>query len=345
MPKQDIKNFTLKELEELFLARGWKKFRARQVFSWLYHKGAGAFSEMTDLAPEMRQDLAEEFSLFSLNIKKRQKSSDGTEKFLFELPDGNCVEGVVIPAEGMVTGCLSTQAGCKFSCRFCASGIMGFKRDLSCAELVEEALLLKKHAPGRKLTHLVFMGTGEPLDNYDNLMKAIRVINAKEGLNIGSRRITVSTSGVVPGIKRLSGEGLQLELAVSLHAASDSLRTQLMPINRKYPLGELIPALKDYSLKTRRQVTFEYALIKGANSDLQNASSLCKILSGFKLSKVNLIPVNPVKELGVEPPGKMEILYFKDYLRKHGVQVTLRKERGRDIDAACGQLRLSDEKK
>jgi 23S rRNA (adenine2503-C2)-methyltransferase len=251
---------------------------------------------------------------------------------------------VVIPAEGRVTGCISSQVGCKFGCNFCASGLKGFKRDLSVGEIVEEVLSLKDNAPEYLLTHLVFMGTGEPLDNYDNVLKAIRIINSKESFNIGARRITISTCGVTPQIKRLSGEGLQIELSVSLHAADDKTRSQLMPVNKKYPLGQLMTACREYIRITNRQVTFEYCLMEGVNSDLQSARNLSILLKGMN-AKVNIIPANPIKELGVNPPKKLEILFFCDYLKKHGVNVTLRKARGQDIDAACGQLRLRYDKK
>jgi 23S rRNA (adenine2503-C2)-methyltransferase len=263
---------------------------------------------------------------------------------LFELRDGNLIEAVAIPTEKRTTGCLSTQAGCRFSCRFCASGLLGFKRNLTTAEMVEEVLYLKNNTALQKLTHIVFMGIGEPLDNYDNLLGAIRIINFPEGLHIGSRRITISTCGLLPGIKRLSEEGLQIELSVSLHASDDKIRSQLMPINRKYPLRSLLEACRKYIKRTNRQVTFEYVLIKGMNSDLQNARKLSIILKPLNC-KVNLIPANAVGELGIEPPDKSEILLFKDYLVKSGINVTLRRPRGQDIAAACGQLRLHYEEK
>jgi 23S rRNA (adenine2503-C2)-methyltransferase len=209
--------------------------------------------------------------------------------------------------------------------------------------MIEEVLYSKNKSKNKKLTHLVFMGIGEPLDNYDNVLKAIRIINSPEGLNIGARRITVSTCGIIPGIKRLSAEGLQVELSISLHAPDDETRSQIMPVNKKYPVTELIKACKDYIKKTNRQITFEYVLIKNLNSDLQNAQKLSKILRGLNC-KINLIPCNPIKELNIEPPNKLEILLFKDYLLKEGINATLRKPRGQDIEAACGQLRLRYEK-
>jgi 23S rRNA (adenine2503-C2)-methyltransferase len=337
---QDIKQFTLQELKGIFKEWGQPAFRAVQVFSWIYHKGASDFDLMSDLSVEVRKKLKEKFSILSFKIAKKLVSEDGTEKFLFTLPDKNLIEAVVIPAEERVTGCISSQAGCRFACRFCASGLLGFKRNLTCGEILEEVLYLKNESGPKKLTHLVFMGTGEPLDNYDNVLKAIRVINSPEGFRIGARRITISTCGIIPGIRRLAGEALQIELSISLHSADDKIRARLMPVAKMYPLAELMRACRDYVLKTNRQITFEYILIAGLNSDVHSAQKLAGILAGLN-SKVNLIPANPVKELGIAPPHKLEFLLFKDTLLKAGVNVTLRKPRGQDIQAACGQLRLS----
>jgi 23S rRNA (adenine2503-C2)-methyltransferase len=223
--------------------------------------------------------------------------------------------------------------------------MLGFTRNLTCPEMLEEVLQLKNNAKDKKLTHLVFMGIGEPLDNYDNVLNAIRTINSPHSFNIAARRITISTCGIIPEIKKLSKEGLQIELSISLHAADDKTRSALMPINKIYPLKELICACREYVKKTDRQVTFEYVLIKGINSDLQSALNLSRILKTLKLCKVNLIPANPIRELKIEPPNKLEILLFRDYLLKSGINVTLRRPRGQDIEAACGQLRLGYEKK
>ncbi len=337
---QDIKQFTLQELKGIFKEWGQPAFRAVQVFSWIYHKGAVDFGLMSDLSVEVRKKLKEDFSILNFKIAKKLVSEDGTEKFLFALPDKNLIEAVVIPAEERVTGCISSQAGCRFACRFCASGLLGFKRNLTCGEIMEEVLYLKNESGLEKLTHLVFMGTGEPLDNYDNVLKAIRIINSPESFHIGARRITISTCGIVPGIARLAGEALQIELSISLHAADDKVRAHLMPVAKMYPLDELMKVCRDYVLETNRQITFEYILIAGLNSDVHSAQKLGSILRGLN-SKVNLIPANPVKELRVEPPNKLEFLLFKDTLLKAGVNVTLRKPRGQDIQAACGQLRLS----
>lgn len=340
---QSIKSLSIKELENKIISWGHRPFHAKQIYNWIYQKGAIQFSQMTDLSGALRKKLEEEFYLTELKIVKAVKSRDSTEKFLFELKDKSHVEAVLIPAENRTTGCISTQVGCKFSCSFCASGAVGFKRDLAVEEILDEAWFLKNESDGHKLTHLVYMGTGEPLDNYDNVLKSIRIVNSPDSFNIGARRLTISTSGIVPGIKRLSEEGLQVELSVSLHASDDKTRSRIMPVNRIYPLTELMSACREYFKKTNRQVTFEYILIKGLNSDLQSATNLGKILKGLDC-KVNLIPANPIKELKVEPPGKLEILLFKDSLRKQGINVTLRVPRGQDIDAACGQLRLKHDK-
>jgi len=342
---QDIRGLSLEDLKNTLKEWGQPPFHTRQIFFWIYKRGIKDFAQMSDLSLELRNRLNEKFFLPDLKPAKALQSEDGTEKFLFQLKDGNLIEAVVIPSQERVTGCVSTQAGCKFACRFCASGLTGFKRNLSSAEIIEEVLYLKNHSAAKKLTHLVFMGTGEPLDNYDFVMKAIRIINSPEALDIGARRITISTAGVIPGIKKLSQEGLQIELSVSLHAADDKTRSQLMPINKIYPIKDLLAACNEYMEKTNRQVTFEYVLIKGLNSDLQSAQKLSTILKGLRLAKVNLIPSNPVGELKIGPPERADILWFKNYLLKHGINTTLRKSRGEDIEAACGQLRLKYEKK
>ena len=341
---KDIKDLDLKELEEILTGWGERPFHTRQIFAWVYKKGVTDFEAMSDLPSDLRARLKESFYILSLNLIKRIKSHDGTEKLLFKLKDDNLIEAVIIPAGKRITGCISTQVGCKFACRFCASGTLGFKRNLTSQEMIEEVLYLKNNSQGRKVTHLVFMGIGEPLDNYDFVIKAIRIINSPHTLNIGARRITISTSGIIPAIKKLSGEGLQIELSVSLHAADDKTRLRLMPINKIYPLKDLITACREYISKTNRQITFEYVLIKDINSGLQNALKLSKILKGLNC-KVNLIPCNIIKELKVQPPENTEILSFRDRLLKSGINVTLRRPRGEDIEAACGQLRLRYEKK
>ena len=342
---QDIKELNLEELEQILNNWGQPKFHGQQIFTWIYKEGVCDFDSMSNLPLDLRKKLKENFYIYGLKLIKKLASRDGTEKFLFVLKDKNLIEAVTIPTEKRITGCICTQVGCKFACRFCASGLMGFKRNLTCGEMIEEILYLKNNSFNKQLTHLVFMGIGEPLDNYDNVIKTIRIINSNYSLNIAARRLTISTCGIIPGIKRLSEERLQIELSISLHAADDQRRSVLMPINKKYPLKDLIQTCKEYIEKTNRQITFEYVLIKNINSDLQNAIKLSKILRSLRLCKVNLIPCNSIKELEVEPPNKIELLLFKDCLLKSGINVTLRKPRGQDIEAACGQLRLRYEKK
>jgi len=370
---QDIKELGLKELEDKILSWGLPKYHAKQIFSWIYQKRAFDFSSMSNLPQALRNKLTGEFYILGLALADLQKSTDGTTKFLFELKDKNLIEAVNIPmrkrAPGLiapwhkglpsappvggqagarlcaVTGCISSQVGCKFYCQFCASGLKGFKRDLTVGEILDEVLYLKNNTQQAELTHIVFMGTGEPLDNYENVLKSIRIINSPQAFNIGARRITISTSGIIPGIKKLATEDLQIELSISLHAADDKTRSQLMPVNKKYPLEALIKCCHEYIAKTNRQITFEYILIKGLNSNLSSAQNLVKLLKDLRLAKVNLIPANSIPELKIIPPSKAEILIFKECLFKSGINVTLRQKRGQDIEAACGQLRLRHEQK
>ncbi len=335
----DIKDLDLDQLKDVLKKWQEPEFRAGQIFSWIYQKGVAGFEQMSNLPLDLRKRLQDKFYVLGFQTAEKLRSQDGSEKLLFALKDGNLVESVSIPIKDRVTACLSAQVGCKFSCRFCASGISGFKRDLSCGEIIEQAWHLKDSSTDKRLTHIVFMGTGEPLDNYDNVLKATRIINAKYSFNIAARHITISTSGIIPQIERLSAEGLQIELSISLHAADDKLRSNLMPINKKYPLPKLMQAVGSYIKKTNRQVTFEYILIKGVNSSLANAKKLAILLRGLNC-KVNLIICNYIKELRIEPPDRSEILLFKDRLLKSAIPVTLRKSRGQDIAAACGQLRL-----
>lgn len=342
---QDIKELGLKELEDKLLSWGKPKYHAKQILAWIYQKGAYEFSSMSDLPAALRNTLASEFYILGLGLADLQKSSDGTAKFLFELNDGNLIEAVNIPVAKRTTGCISSQAGCKFACEFCASGLKGFKRNLTCGEILDEVLYLKNNLQGAQLTHIVFMGTGEPLDNYENVLRAVRIINSADAFNIGARRITISTCGIIPGIKRLQEEDLQVELSISLHAADDKLRSRIMPVNQKYPLADLIKCCHEYINKTNRQITFEYILVKGLNSDSSSAQKLVALLRNLRLAKVNLISANPIpKPAGkIVPPSVSEVLSFKEYLFKAGLNVTLRRERGQDIHAACGQLRLKYE--
>lgn len=335
----DIKNYTLEELENIF--KDWQRpiYHAGQVFSWIYQKRVFSFDKMSNLSLDLRNRLKENFVFKSLGLIKSQESADASKKFLFRLEDGNYIESVLIPAEGRNTACLSTQVGCKYACSFCASGQLGFKRNLEAWEIIIQVLEIQRILKDKKVSHIVFMGTGEPLDNYENVLKAIRIINTQEGLNIGARRITISTSGVIPGIEKLSQEGLQVELSVSLHGSEDKTRSALMPINKKYHLQELISACRKYVCLTKRQVTFEYVLIKGVNCSKEDVGNLVKLFKGWN-AKVNLLMYNPVKELSYAAPSKVELSKFRQLLEKAGLVVTLRKSRGQDIEGACGQLRV-----
>lgn len=346
---QDIKALSLDQLKAKLASWQFPQYHARPIFDWIYQKGVIDFSKMSNLPAALRERLIQEYSLLGLDLADLQRSKDGTVKFLLALKDQNLIEAVGIPmrmrsgklaAKPSVTGCLSSQAGCKFACQFCASGLKGFKRDLTVTEILDEVLYLKNNLNGGDLTHIVFMGTGEPLDNYDNVLSAVRIINSPQAFHIGARRITISTCGIIPGIKRLESENLQIELSVSLHAADNQSRNQIMPVNRKYPLEALMHCCHEYTAKTNRQITFEYILIKGFNADLVAARNLVNLLKDLRLAKVNLIPANAITELKIAPPAAAEIAVFEKYLFKSGINVTLRKERGQDIAAACGQLRL-----
>ncbi len=334
----DIKNLSLSELSEYLKNIGSKSFHAKQILSWIFERGVQSFDEMTDLPLGLRQQLIKDFSLESLTFKEMLSSRDGTKKFLFGVGPSEYIETVLIPARGRTTLCVSSQVGCKFACTFCASGLKGFSRHLNCAEILDQILCVNRHDKDHAITHIVFMGVGEPMDNYDHVFKAIRMINAPYGLNIAARRITVSTCGLIPQIERMATEGLQVELAVSLHSTNSEIRDQLMPINKKYPVGDLLKACRAYAGTTNRQVTFEYILIRGVNDAIKDALDLAKQLKGM-LCKVNLIACHAVPSQGLltSEPGQMA--KFKEVLFKKGIVVTVRLSRGEDVHAACGQLR------
>ncbi|MBI5206827.1 MAG: 23S rRNA (adenine(2503)-C(2))-methyltransferase RlmN [Candidatus Firestonebacteria bacterium] len=336
--KKNIKEFYLEEMVDILDEWQKPKFHAKQIYSWIYKKMVSDFDLMSDIPIDLRNKLKEHFYIYDSKIIGVQNSKDGTAKYLFELNDNSIIEAVLIPSEKRVTACISTQVGCKYGCKFCASGLCGFKRDLTSGEIIEEIWQLKNNFLGNKLTNIVFMGIGEPLDNYENLLKAIKIINSEHGFDIGARRITISSCGIIPAIKKLSGEGMQIELSISLHAADDRTRSTLMPVNKKYPLKELIKTCDEYIKKTNRMITFEYILIKDINSDSQSAVNLSELLKNLKC-KVNLIIYNPVKEIKFQPPDKSVIQNFCNYLFRSGINVTLRKSRGNNIDAACGQLK------
>ncbi len=337
--KPDLKDLSFSDLKQYLNEKKIPLFRAQQIFDWIYKKHVSSFAAMTNLPAGLKEQVSRDFSFSWPEVTTKKISQDGTIKFLFKVGQGEHIETVFIPTKQRGTICLSTQVGCKFQCAFCASGLNGWARHLSCAEILDQILFVKREVLPHKLTHIVFMGVGEPLDNYDNVVKAIRLINAKEALEIAARRITVSTCGLIPQINLFAKEPLQVELAISLHAAQDALRSKLMPVNRTYPLEELMACCRAYAQTTNRQVTFEYVLMKDVNASLQDAQSLARLLKGF-LSKVNLIIYNKNDFLGFFPPAKDDVMAFKNYLEGQGVPVTIRTPRGSDIDAACGQLRF-----
>ncbi|MFH0771113.1 MAG: 23S rRNA (adenine(2503)-C(2))-methyltransferase RlmN [Candidatus Omnitrophota bacterium] len=338
--KKDLKDLSLEELRVKLKALGQPLYRAEQVFEWVYQKGARNFGVMTDLPYSLRDSLNDKFKIISFEIVRKQVSRlDATRKYLFRLDDGETVEAVLIPARNRRTVCLSSQVGCAFGCEFCASGLMGLKRDLRCGEILEQALGVLDDLNGERLTNIVMMGAGEPLANYDNVMKAISVLNSPYGFAIGARKITISTAGYVPGIKRFMKQEAQIELSVSLHAANDKIRSSLMPINNKYPLFELMAACREYLKKKNRIITFEYVLIKDVNVSREDAKLLSDLLKGLSC-KVNLIPFNKAHGLNFLPPSEKQVKEFQLILTNHGINSTIRAQRGADIDAACGQLRL-----
>lgn len=339
--KKNIRTLSLDQLTEYFLSSGDKKFRAKQVWEWLWKKHAGSFEEMTNLSKELREKLSEDFSLPSLSQNFAQHSSDGTIKSRFKTADGELVEGVLIPVENRQTACVSSQVGCSLSCKFCATGFMDRKRNLEFDEIYDEVAMLNELAEktnGRKLSNVVFMGMGEPLLNYKNVLKAIERITAPDGLGIGSKRITVSTSGISKMIRQLGDDGVRFNLALSLHAANDKKRSELMPINESNNIQSLIEALNYFYDKTKNDITFEYILFKGENDSLQDAADLVKIYRQVPVHLVNIIEYNPVEGVPYVKPDREDTQKFMDYLAAHRVNVRLRISRGKDIDAACGQL-------
>lgn len=335
---QPLIGYDLPALESLMVSLNEPKFRAQQLHSWIYVKNCREFDEMSNLAKSLRQKLSEQFSVGALKIVEKQVSADGTAKYLFELTDGQLIESVLMYFEEreVYALCISTQVGCAVNCDFCATGKMGFKRHLSVSEIVEQLQYVQYDA-GVGVRNIVLMGQGEPLLNYDNVMQAIRIIN--RSAEIGMRHITLSTAGIVPAIERLAEETLQLTLAVSLHAPDNETRNQFMPINKKYPLEVLIPALRRYVAKTGRRITIEYILLAGVNDTKAHAERLITLLKGLHCN-INLIPYNPIGEqYGYYRPSREQIFAFRDALMPAPQKVTVRIERGVDIAAACGQLK------
>ena len=334
---KNIKEYNLDELQNELVALGEKKYRAEQIFKWLYVDKVKEFDEMTNLSIELREKLKKEYTMCNFKILKKQEASDGTKKYLFDVLDGNAIESVLMEYHHGKTICVSSQIGCKMGCKFCASTGIKFIRSLTCGEIVEQILAVEQDI-GDKISNIVFMGIGEPFDNYDNVMKAIKIINNQKGLNIGARHISISTSGLVPMIYKFADEELQCTLSVSLHATNDAKRSSMMPINNRYNIEELMEACKYYINKTNKRISFEYALAKDNNDNLDDAKELVKLLKGM-LCHVNLIPINKIENGNYVKSTNENIIKFRDFLNKNGIVATIRRELGSDIDAACGQLR------
>lgn len=327
------------KLEEYFLSKGEKKFKATQVFEWLYIHGVTSFDDMSNIKKEMLEELKQDFCMSWITIEKRQDDVL-THKYLFRLEDDNFVEAVLMEHDYGLSICVSSQVGCNMGCAFCESGRLKKVRDLQSYEMVEQIMLVQKDI-GKRISSVVIMGIGEPMDNYDNVMSFIKIINDAKGLAIGARHITVSTCGIVPKIEQLSLEPLQINLAISLHAPNDELRSRLMKVNKVYSISKLVETLKSYIAKTNRRVTIEYVMLKYINDRYEHAIELAKLLQGMNVY-VNLIPYNETNHIEFEKSDKTSIMEFYDTLKKNKINVTIRKEFGSNIDAACGQLRSKE---
>ena len=340
MEKKDIASYSFEELQEEMLAIGEKGFRSRQIYSWIHEKLVDDFEEMTNLPKTLRQKLEAAYEIRRVEMEKRQISKiDGTNKFLFCLKDGNMVESVLMKYKHGNSVCISSQVGCRMGCRFCASTIGGLTRNLLPSEMLDQIYRIQADT-GERVANVVVMGTGEPMDNYDNLIRFIKILTDENGLGISQRNITVSTCGIVPKMYDLAEEKLQITLALSLHAPNDEKRKELMPIAYKYSLSEVLPACKYYFEKTGRRLTFEYSLVGGKNDSQEDARQLAGLVHGLNCH-INLIPVNPIKERDFEQSTQNNVAAFKHILERQHIQVTVRREMGRDIQAACGQLRKS----
>ncbi len=341
MIKKNIRHLDLDQLTAMFKDMGEPAFRAKQVWEWLWQKHASSFNDMTNLSKVLRDKLNEQFTLPSLSVDTVQTSEDGTIKSRFRTHEGHMTEGVLIPTEHRMTACVSSQLGCSLSCKFCATGYMDKKRNLDFDEIVDEVVLLNKQseaATGKKLSNIVFMGMGEPLLNYKNVLRAIERISAPDGLGMSPRRITVSTAGVAKMIRQLGDDDVRFKLALSLHAATDAKRNEIMGINESNNLKSLIDALNYFYKKTGNEITFEYILFKDFNDSLEDADNLIKIYRQVPADLINIIEYNPIDAARFLKPDEQKVNDFMEYLEKNRVNVRLRRSRGKDIDAACGQL-------
>ncbi len=336
--KIDIKSLTLEELTECIKAINEPAFRAKQLYEWMHIKQVPGFDVMTNISKALKEKCAENFDYVSLQSVRVQESQiDDTKKFLFGLSDGNVIESVFMKYKFGNSVCISSQVGCRMGCKFCASTLDGVERSLLPSEMLDQIYSIAR-ITGEKISRVVVMGSGEPLDNYDNLIRFIRLLSDENGMNLGQRNITVSTCGIVPNIYKLAEEELSINLALSLHASNNEKRKQLMPIANQYEIHEVLKACRDYFDRTGRQLTFEYSLVAGVNDTDEDAAELSELLKGLNCV-VNLIPVNPIKERDFKPTDRQGALVFKNKLEKSRINVTIRREMGRDIDGACGQLR------
>jgi 23S rRNA (adenine2503-C2)-methyltransferase len=339
--KPDLRAMTLADAEAFAIAQGWPRFRGEQVWRWVHDRGARGFDDMTNLPRAVRDELAERARIGTLAIAEVQTSRDGTRKLRLTTHDGKSIESVIIPDGDKTTQCISSQVGCAVDCQFCATAKLGLVRNLDAGEIVDQVYLarrlLAEVEPGRKLTNLVYMGMGEPLHNYEQVVKSLRILTHDKGAGLSQRRITLSTAGLVPKLEKLGREDVRPNLAVSLNAPNDAIRDEIMPINRKWNIGKLLAALRAYPLEQRRRITFEYVLLAGVNDSLRDAAQLAKLLRGVKC-KVNLIPWNPHPEAPYQRPAPAVIDAFQAECKRLGLPTYLRTPRGDDIDAACGQL-------
>ena len=334
---KNIKDYNLEELKREFVEMGEKPFRAEQVFKWIFESNVTSFEEMTNISLELREKLKQNYTLCTYKILKKQVASDGTKKYLFDVLDGNAIETVLMQYHHGYSICVSCQIGCKMGCKFCASTGIPFSRNLEAGEIVEQLLAIERDT-GVRISNIVFMGIGEPLDNYENVMDSIKVLNHPKGLAIGARHISISTSGIVPKIYELADKQMQCTLSISLHSSNNKTRSEMMPVNNAYPIEELIKACKYYIAKTNKRISFEYALAKDNNDNLEDADKLVKLLKGM-IAHVNLIPINKIEDGKYTKSSNENIIRFRDYLNDHGIVATIRRELGSDISAACGQLR------
>ena len=336
---RNIYDYSLKELEEYFISIGDKKFRATQIYEYLYKKRVDSFDDMKNIGNNMINHLKENFTIDRIKILIKQQDKD-VAKYLFELSDKNKIEAVLMYHDYGISICVSSQVGCNMGCKFCESGRLKKIRNLEAYEIVEQLLLIEEDIK-KRISHVVVMGIGEPFDNYDNVLRFVHIINEPKGIDIGSRHITISTCGVIPGIKKFMNESGQVNLAISLHAPNDELRKSIMPIDIAYPLNDLMDTIKEYIKKTNRRVTFEYIMLDKVNDKEENAVELSKLLKGLNCY-VNLIPYNETENIGYKRTKNVQIMKFYDILKKNGINVTIRKEFGSKVDAACGQLRANN---